>query len=67
MNEKEIGAFAVAEMHNEKLYPSHEARAFMNDRTALHLRDLEYRHSLYEEMGRLGKSVTSNPDYTPVC
>ena len=50
MNEKEIGAFAVAEMHNEKLYPSHEARAFMNDRTALHLRDLEYRHSLYEEM-----------------
>lgn len=50
MNEKEIGAFAVAEMHNEQTYPSSEARAFIDARTKLHLCDLDFRHSLYEEM-----------------
>jgi hypothetical protein len=50
MNEKETGAFAVAEMRNEKTNPSEEARAFMDDRTKLHLRDLEYRHAFHEAM-----------------
>jgi hypothetical protein len=50
MEEKGAGAFAVAEMRNEKTYPSTEGLAFMDDRTRYHLCDIEYHHSLHERM-----------------
>ena len=50
MDKKATGAFSVADMVNEKTNPSDEVRTFMDERTKLHLRDLEYRHSLHEDL-----------------
>lgn len=50
MYEQKTGVFAMAEMRNDKTFPSAEGLAFMEDRTKYHLRNLEYRHLVSERM-----------------
>src|SRR5688500_3706340 len=50
MHEKEVDLFSIAGLRNEKMNLSDGGCTFMDDRTKLHLRDLECRHSLHERM-----------------